>query len=99
MKTQERGGTWKIPVISDLNEALQHRALALFIGNDLPYAVTGLPSRTDLAGSLARRHGLDESLSLAEAAQRVSQAGNRYIFTAFIRDALDITDKSPQPFH
>ena len=89
--------------ISELSQALQRRTLALFIGADLPRAVTGLPSRADLAHELARRKGrarshVDESLSLAEVAQRVSRAGNRWEFTAFIRDALD-TAKSPQPFH
>ena len=85
--------------IPELAEALQHRTLALFTGADLPRAVTGLPSRADLARELARRKGLDESLSLAQVAQRVSQAGNRWEFTALIRDALDTTNKSPHPFH
>jgi len=79
----------------ELNDALTRRTLALFIGADLPYKVTGLPSRADLA----RRKGLDESLSLAEVAQRVGRAGNRWEFTNFIRNDLDTTGKSPQPFH
>jgi hypothetical protein len=83
----------------ELNDALTRRTLALFIGADLPREVTGLPSRADLARELARRKGLDESLSLAEVAQRVSQAGNRWEFTDFVRNALDTTGKSPQPFH
>jgi hypothetical protein len=82
-----------------LSEALSHHTLALFIGADLPREVTGLPSRADLARELARRKGLDESLPLAEVAQRVSQAGNRWDFTDFIRNALDTTGKSPQSFH
>ncbi len=89
---------------SELTEALHRRTLALFIGADLPRQVTGLPSRADLARELARRHNLvgqDAILpySLAEVAQRVSQAGKRWAFTAFIRDALDTAGKSPQPFH
>ena len=83
----------------ELNDALTRRTLALFIGADLPSEITGLPSRSDLARELARRKWLDESLSLAEVAQRVSQAGNRWEFTDFIRNALDTTGKSPQPFH
>jgi hypothetical protein len=82
-----------------LTDAVARRTLALFIGADLPREIAGLPSRADLACELARRKGLDESLSLAEVAQRVSQAGNRWEFTAFIRDALDTTSKSLQPFH
>jgi len=85
--------------ISELNEALRRRTLALFLGADLSHAVTGLPSRADLARDLAHRKGLDVSLSLAKVAQRVARGGNRWDFTAFIRDALDTTGKSPQPFH
>jgi len=83
----------------ELNDALTRRTLALFIGTDLPREVTGLPSRADLARELARSKGLNESLSLAEVAQRVGQAGNRWEFTAFVRDSLDTAGKSPQPFH
>ncbi len=85
--------------MTPLVEALQRRSLVLFIGADLPSEVTGLPSRADLAAGLARRKGLAGSLSLAEASQRVSQAGNRFEFTDFLRTALDTTGKSPRPFH
>ncbi len=87
------------PHVTQLAEALQRNALALFIGADLPRQITGLPARSDLARELARRHGLDESLPLAEVAQRVGQARNRWGFTDFIRNALDTSGKSPQPFH
>ncbi len=70
----------------------------LFLGADLPAAVTGLPSRADLARALARRYGLNESLPLSEAAQRVSQAGNRFAFTVLLREML-ATGASPRPFH
>lgn len=85
--------------LSAITEALQRRLLTLFIGADLPSAVTGLASRADLARDLARRAGLDETLSLAEVAQRVSQAGNRFTFTNFLRQALNMPGKAPQPFH
>ena len=84
---------------SELTDTLQHHSLALFLGADLPRDVTGLPSRADLAREMAWHHQLDESLSLAEVAQRVSQAGNRFEFTDFIRNALDTTGKSPSVFH
>lgn len=84
---------------SELTSALSHNGLSLFIGSDLPREITSLPSRADLARDLARRKGLDESLALSEVAQRVSQAGNRWEFTDFIRNALDTTGKSPQLFH
>lgn len=83
----------------ELVEQMGKGRVALFLGADLPQTVTGLPSRADLARGLAHRHGLDESLSLAEVAQRVSQAGNRWAFTDFIRNALDTAGKETQPFH
>jgi hypothetical protein len=83
----------------DLTDDFERANLALFLGADLPSEVTDLPSRTDLARVLAHRHGLGESLSLAEVAQRVARGGNRWDFTTFIRDQLDTTGKSPQPFH
>ncbi len=82
-----------------LHDAIQGRTLALFIGADLPQAVTGLPSRADLARALALRHGLDPALSLTEAAQRISQAGSRFEFTDFLRAALDTTGLAPSAFH
>ena len=83
----------------DLREQLERGRLALFIGADLPRQITGLPSRADLARDLARRKGLDHSLSLAEVAQRVARGGNRFEFTDFVRNDLDTTGKPPQPFH
>jgi len=90
--------------IHDVQEQAARGQLALFIGADLDREVTDLPSRADLARDLAQRKGrarsrVDESLSLAEVAQRVAQGGNRFEFTTFIRDQLDTTGKSPQPFH
>ena len=82
-----------------LVESLQKGHVVLFIGADLPRALTGLPSRADLARDLARRHDLDEVLSLAQVAQRVGRAGNRWTFTAFVRDALDTAGQSPNPFY
>ncbi len=82
-----------------LLEHLERKQLALFIGADLPLDVTGLPSRADLARDLAQRKDLDESLSLAQVAQRVGRAGSRWDFTDFIRSQLDTAGKSPQAFH
>jgi hypothetical protein len=93
-----------MPNLPELTEALERGAMALFIGADLPREVTGLPPRADLARELAhRKRGalarVDESLTLAEVAQRVGRAGKRWEFTAFIRDALDTAGRPPQPFH
>jgi hypothetical protein len=83
----------------ELIEHLNRGDCVLFLGADLPREMTSLPSRADLARDMARRYRLDESLSLAEVAQRVSQAGNRFEFTEFIRNALDTAGKSPSAFH
>lgn len=83
----------------EIEDALNRGSLTLFLGADLPSNVTGLPSRADLALHLAHRQGLDDSLSLAEVAQRVTRGRNRWEFTTFIRDQLDTTGISPQPFH
>ena len=82
-----------------LIEALEKHSLALFIGADLPQSVTGLPSRAELARDLARRYGLDDSLSLAGTAERVGQAGSRFEFTDFLRNRLDTAGKHPAAFH
>jgi hypothetical protein len=92
-----------LPQLGDFPRKLSEQIIrgntVLFIGADLPRDVTSLPSRADLARELAQRKGLDTSLSLAEVAQRVARGGNRFEFTNFIRDQLDTTGKSPQPFH
>lgn len=83
----------------ELMDALARHTLVLLIGADLPREITGIPSRADLALALARRHGVDSSLSLAEVAQRIGQGGNRYTFTASILEALDGAARTPQEFH
>jgi hypothetical protein len=80
-----------------LTQALQHSPLALFIGGDLPQAVTGVPSRAALAQALAQRHGLDAGASLARVAQQVGRGGWRREFTVFLREQLQ--GARPQPFH
>jgi len=82
-----------------LQDALEERSLALFIGADLPSGVTGIPSRAELANDLSQRHGIDRSLSLAEVTQRIGRAGNRFEFTNYLRTRMDLTKKSPAPFH
>lgn len=82
-----------------LQEALNRHTLAFFIGADLSRDVTGLASRAELARDLARHYGLDAALSLAEVAQRLNQAGNRWEFTDFLLRKLDSFGKSPQTFH
>jgi phosphoglycolate phosphatase-like HAD superfamily hydrolase len=79
-----------------LIEVLHNHTLVPFVGADLPEAVTGLPSRADLARGLAQRHNLDVSSSLAQVAQRVSRAGNRFDFTDYLRRELD-TAGAPIP--
>ena len=82
-----------------LLDHLIHQRLTLFLGADLPQALTGLPSRADLAHGLARRGGLGEDLSLAAVAQRVMQGGNRWEFTDYLGRQLDTLGKQPQRLH
>lgn len=83
----------------ELSEALQRRTLTLFVGADLPTALTGLPSRAELAQGLSERHGLAEGLSLATTAQQVMQRGNRFGFTDYIGRQLDTQGRTPGPIH
>ena len=79
--------------IAAIKEHLANGRLILFLGADLPAALTGLPSRADLAAGLAQRHGLPAGLSLAAAAQRVMQGGNRFAFTDYLIRQLDTLGK------
>lgn len=84
------------PHLSQLRQQLAGGQVVLFIGGDLPAAVTGLPSRADLARALCAGFGLPPTGSLAEAAQSI---GRRYEFTKFLRETLDIAGQQPAPFH
>ena len=85
--------------LSYLFDTLQQGRLALFIGGDLPRALTGLPGRGELAAGLAAQTGNAAALSLAAVAQRIARGGNRWTFTNYLIQALDSTGKTPQPFH
>jgi len=80
-------------------ELFDFRDLAIFVGADLPKEITSLPSRSQLAVMLAERNGIEVSSSLADVAQRVARAGNRWEFTHFIRSALDITGQPLKQFY
>jgi len=86
--------------IRHLAEALQRGNLVLFIGADLPETVTGLPSRADLAARLAQRLDLSgPSLPLPEVAGRYEASAGRFSVVQWLKDQLDPTGKTPQPFH
>ena len=85
-----------------LLEAVERDSLALFLGADLPQTVTGLPSRAELARGLAQRHNAAQAVSLpslAQVAQRVSRAGNRFDFTDYLRRELDTAGKPVPAFY
>ncbi len=84
---------------SRLYDALSKQNVALFVGADLPQAVTGVPSRAEMARWMAERRSLSSGLSLAQVTQRLSSRGSRYDFTALLREGVDTTGKVPQPFH
>ncbi len=87
------------PHLNQLRQQLAGGQVVLFIGGDLPAAVTGLPSRADLAHALCARFDLPPTDSLAEAAQYLNRAGRRYDFTKFLRETLDTAGQQPAPFH
>jgi len=82
-----------------LSQSLKRRRLLLFLGADLQSSVTGLPNRQTLADALAREEGLEPGKSLTTIAQQVMRANNRFVFTQFIRNQLDMTGLSPQRYH
>jgi hypothetical protein len=86
-------------IILSIQEQLANSRLVLFLGADLTAALTGIPSRADLAAGLVQRHNLPSGLSLAAAAQRVMQRGNRFTFTDYLIRQLDTLGKPPQPIH
>jgi SIR2-like protein len=85
--------------ITAIKEQLAGAHLVLFLGADLPAALTGLPSRADLAAGLAQRHQLPAGLSLAATAQHVMQNGNRFVFTDYLIRQLDTLGKPPLRIH
>ncbi len=85
--------------VQTLTEFSYKERLALFLGTDLPMALTGLPGRTELAQGLAQRAGLPASLSLAAVAQRVMQGGSRWEFTDYLTRQLETVGRSPQRVH
>jgi hypothetical protein len=85
------------PALADLRRTLQQGRLTFFIGADLPQGQTGFPPRQLLADGLARQQGLSPNRRLAEVAQEVMQAGNRFVFTQFVREQFDPVGHQPQP--
>ncbi len=85
--------------LTDIRQHLERGRLVLFVGADLPEWVTGLPSKQALADALAAREGIAPERRLADVAQEVMGHRSRWEFTDFLRESLDTTGKSPQPFH
>jgi len=73
--------------------------LALFVGADLPLALSGVPSRRELASTLAMKHGLEAHLSLAQVATRLAPGGYRFAIIDEVNHAFDTSGLSPQPIH
>jgi hypothetical protein len=81
--------------IRNLADHLARSQLVLFLGADLPSALTGLPDRVELARGLARHAGVDEHHSLAAITQRVMQGGSRFVFIDYLDRQLDTAAKQP----
>lgn len=87
---------------ADLTDALKRGSLALFWGGDLPQALTGVPSRRDLAEALATRtnyRGVDRSLEAVAQAQVARQSGFVNELNSFIVRMLADQSRQPQPIH
>ena len=86
----------------DLSDALAHRNLVIFWGGDLPQALTGLPSRQDLAQRLAARinyQGRDNSLEAVAQAFAAGQHGFTNELNRIIIRELDEQRHQPQLVH
>ncbi|MFZ1406175.1 MAG: SIR2 family protein, partial [Anaerolineae bacterium] len=86
----------------DLSDALAHRNLVVFWGGDLPQALTGLPSRQDLAQRLAARsayQGRDTSLEAVAQAFAAGQHGFTNELNRIIIRELDEQRHQPQLVH
>ena len=83
----------------DILEKLSQKRLVLCIGADLAEQMTGLPSRQMLAETLAKRERIAQGQRLAAVTQQMMSHGERFTFTDFLRQALNTSGKSPQPFH
>jgi len=86
----------------DLRDALARGSLALFWGGDLPQALTGLPSRQDLAQRLAayiEYKGRDQSLESVAQAQVSRQSGYVRELNQFIIREVGEQRRQPQAVH
>ncbi|MCA9930765.1 MAG: SIR2 family protein [Anaerolineales bacterium] len=85
--------------LARISQSLKRGRLLLFLGADLHPSVTGLPDRQTLADALAREEGIEPGKPLTAVAQQVMHANNRFVFTRFIREQLDMTGISSQAYH
>ena len=86
----------------DLRDTLARGSLAVFWGGDLPQALTGLPSRLDLAQRLAAHinyRGRDQSLEAVAQAQVSRQSGYVRELNQFILQELGEQRRQPQAVH
>lgn len=98
-KQENRLGLSANAEIKAIREHLQRQRLVLFLGADLPENITGLPPRRSLAEQLASQEGIPGGQRLAAVAQQVMIHGNRWLFTDFLRQALDTIGKRPLEYH
>lgn len=85
--------------LADIDEKLQQQRLTLFIGADLPAQATGLPPRQALADALAVRFAMPTGQRLATITQQIMSHGNRWEFTNFLLQTLQLVSIQPGPFY
>ncbi len=71
----------------ELEQALEREQLVLWLGADLPEALTRLPARSTIAATVARQHGLPAGDSLAEVAALIQQGPYRRDLITIVLDA------------
>ncbi len=87
-------------ILNLILDEVQRGRLTLFIGADLPQAITGLPGCHDLAGELAVRYSLPLADATPALCTLVQQAGRtrRRDVVQFLMERLETVGRTPQPF-
>jgi hypothetical protein len=83
-----------------LREALRRGKLVLFIGPDLPQALTGVPNRATFTADFARYEGITSPTSLAQVAETVTRGGqHRNSLVSALKNAYGNPLQQPGRFY
>jgi hypothetical protein len=82
-----------------IERSLGRGQLVPFIGADWERDLTGLPSRQEMADSLAREEGLESGQSFPAVAQLAVSQGSRFDTIDHVRESLNDPERKPQQIH